>query len=233
MHKNGHGHLSRMISLAIATAAGVPLGAHAQIEEVIVTAQRRESAVQETPISIQAFTAEELELGGLEEGRDLGIMVPNVVLNPAGGGGPGSGSYYIRGLPGVGVYIDGVWQGNAGFLESDFVELERIEVLRGPQGTLFGRNTNGGAINITTRRPGDEFGARFDLTVGEFNRRDARGSICLSRTRSRPNGPQPVITTTAFSRARPSTGLSAARTTRSSAATYSGSRPTGSRRVSR
>jgi iron complex outermembrane receptor protein len=179
MQKNVRGNLSRMISLAIATAAGAPLGAHAQIEEVIVTAQRRETSAQETPISIQAFTAEELELAGLEEGRDLGIMVPNVVLNPAGGGGPGGGSYYVRGLPGVGIYVDGVWQGDAGFLESDFVELERIEVLRGPQGTLFGRNTNGGAINITTRPPADEFGARFDLSVGEFNRRDARGSVDL------------------------------------------------------
>jgi len=179
MHTNRQRYLSRIISLTIAAAAGAPLGAQAQIEQVIVTAQRRETSVQETPISIQAFTAEELELSGLEQGRDLGIMVPNVVLNPAGGGGPGSGSYYVRGLPGVGVYVDGVWQSNAGFLESDFVELERIEVLRGPQGTLFGRNTNGGAINITTRRPGDEFAARFDLTAGEFNRRDARGSVDL------------------------------------------------------
>jgi iron complex outermembrane receptor protein len=171
--------MSRMISLAIAAAAGVPVGAQAQIEQVFVTAQRRETSAQETPISIQAFTAEELELSGLDQGRDLGIMVPNVVLNPAGGGGPGGGSFYIRGLPGVGVYVDGVWQSNAGFLESDFVELERIEVLRGPQGTLFGRNTNGGAINITTQRPGDEFAARFDLTAGEFNRRDARASVDL------------------------------------------------------
>lgn len=150
-----------------------------QLEEITVTAQRRETNLQETPMSIQAFTAETLELSGLEQGRDLGIMVPNVVLNPAGGGGPGGGSYYIRGLPGVGIYIDGVWQGSAGFLESDFVELERLEVLRGPQGTLFGRNTNGGAINITTRRPGDEFRVRGNMTVGEFNRRDANFSVDL------------------------------------------------------
>ena len=68
--------------------AAVPFAAQAQLEEVIVTAQRRETSLQETPISIQAFTAEDLELAGLEQGRDLGIMVPNVVLNPAGSGKP-------------------------------------------------------------------------------------------------------------------------------------------------
>ena len=169
----------RAALFGVPVLAAVPQIASAQLEEIIVTAQRRETSLQDTPISIQAFTAEDLELAGLEQGRDLGIMVPNVVLNPAGGGGPGSGSYYIRGLPGVGIYIDGVWQGDAGFLESDFIELERIEVLRGPQGTLFGRNTNGGAVNITTRAPGEDFAARFDLSVGEFNRRDARASVDL------------------------------------------------------
>jgi iron complex outermembrane receptor protein len=150
-----------------------------QLEEITVTAQRRESNLQETPMSIQAFTAETLELSGLEQGRDLGIMVPNVVLNPAGGGGPGGSSLYIRGLPGVGIYIDGVWQGGASFLQSNFVELESIEVLRGPQGTLFGRNTNGGAVNIKTKGPGDEFAFMGSMTVGEFNRRDASFSVDL------------------------------------------------------
>lgn len=170
---------SSVALLGLPVIASLPLAVHAQLEEVVVTAQRRETNLQQTPISIQAFTAEDLELSGIEQGRDLGIMVPNVVLNPAGGGGPGGGSFYIRGLPGVGIYVDGVWQGDAGFLESDFIELERIEVLRGPQGTLFGRNTNGGAVNITTRRPGDEFGARANLTVGEFNRRDASLAVDL------------------------------------------------------
>ncbi|HEY5567045.1 MAG TPA: TonB-dependent receptor [Gammaproteobacteria bacterium] len=166
--------------LGIPLLASIPFATLAQqIEEILVTATRRETNLQDTPISIQAFTAEALELAGIEQGRDLGIMVPNVVLNPAGGGGPGGGSFYIRGLPGVGIYVDGVWQGNGGFLENDFIELERIEVLRGPQGTLFGRNTNGGAVNITTRRPADEFGARASLTAGEFSRRDATLAVDL------------------------------------------------------
>ena len=73
--------------LSAAVVACIPLGAHAQLEEVVVTATRRETDLQSTPISIQAFTAEDLELGGITNGRDLGIMVPNVVLNPSTGGG--------------------------------------------------------------------------------------------------------------------------------------------------
>ena len=152
--------------------------AFAQLEEIIVTAQRRETNLQTTPISIQAFTAEDLELGGIETGSDLGIMVPNLVANPSGAG-SSSGQFFIRGLPGVGIYIDGIWQSSAGFLESNFAEVERVEVLRGPQGTLFGRNTNGGAISITTRAPADEFGMRMGLEVGSFNRRNATIAVDL------------------------------------------------------
>ncbi len=171
---------STLASASVLTIVStLPRLASAQLEEIVVTAQRRETNLQETPISIKAFTSEELQLSGIEQGRDLGIMVPNVVLNPAGGGGPGGGSFYIRGLPGVGVYVDGVWQGDAGLLESNFVETDRVEVLRGPQGTLFGRNTNGGAINIVTRKPADEFGARVGLEVGEYNRRNATLAVDL------------------------------------------------------
>src|SRR5690606_31539769 len=139
-----------------------PLATLAQLEEVVVTAQRRETNLQQTPISIQAFSAEDLEMANLDSGADIGIMVPNLVANPSGGG-VGTPNFYIRGLPGVGIYIDGIWQSSWGFLESNFSEVERVEVLRGPQGTLFGRNTNGGAINITSRAPGDEFGVRMSF----------------------------------------------------------------------
>jgi len=141
------------------------------LEEIIVTATRVESNLQQTPLSVQAFTTEDLELGGIDSGRELGIMVPNVVLN-SGGVGERNPTMIIRGLPGVGIYLDGVWQAGAGFLQTNFVELERIEVLRGPQGTLFGRNTNGGAVQLITRLPAEDFGARASLELGEFNRRD-------------------------------------------------------------
>ncbi len=140
------------------------------LEEIIITAQRRETNLQETPMSVQAFSASELQEANIQTGSELGIMVPNVVLNP--GTGQGQSQFFIRGLPGVGIYVDGVWQGGFGFQQTNFAEMERVEVLRGPQGTLFGRNTNGGAINITTRKPADTFGSRISLGVGEFNRRD-------------------------------------------------------------
>jgi iron complex outermembrane receptor protein len=167
--------LSAAISLSV-----LPWSAFAQLEEIVVTAQRRETNLQTTPISIQAFSAEDLELGGIQTGADLGIMVPNLVANPSGAG--GGGVFLIRGVPGVGIYIDGIWQSTYGFLESNFAEVERVEVLRGPQGTLFGRNTNGGAISITTRAPSEEFGMRLGLEIGEFNRRNATAAVDLPLT---------------------------------------------------
>ncbi len=170
----------RLGALSAAIIGCIPFGAHAQLEEILVTATRRETSLQDTPVSIQAFTSEQLELGGITNGRDLGIMVPNVVLNPSTGG--AQANFYIRGLPGVGLYVDGVWQDGFGFQQMDFTEMERVEVLRGPQGTLFGRNTNGGAVNMTTKKPGDTFGARVKLDVGDFNRRDAQLAVDLPIT---------------------------------------------------
>ena len=170
----------RLAALSAAVIGCIPFGAHAQLEEILVTATRRETDLQSTPISIQAFTAQQLELGGITNGRDLGIMVPNVSLNPSTGG--AQANFYIRGLPGVGLYVDGVWQDGFGFQQMNFSEMERVEVLRGPQGTLFGRNTNGGAVNMTTRKPADEFGARVKLDIGQFNRRDASLAVDLPIT---------------------------------------------------
>ena len=140
------------------------------LEEIIVTATRVETNLQQTPLSIRAFSGAELELAGIDAGRDLSIMVPNVVINP-GCCGEFATATFIRGLPGVTTYVDGVNFYNVGFLQRSFVEIERVEVLRGPQGTLFGRNTNGGAVHIITRGPAEQFGARLDLEVGEFAQR--------------------------------------------------------------
>ncbi len=178
MHRHTPLPAFALVSAAV-SALLIPAVTWAQLEEVVVTAERRETTLQRTPISIQAFSSEDLQLGGIQQGQDLGIMTPNVVLNPSGGGGAGGGNFYIRGLPGVGVYIDGVWQGSGGLLQSDFVEMERVEVLRGPQGTLFGRNTNGGAINMVTRKPADKFGARMKFGIGDFDRRDMTLAVDL------------------------------------------------------
>ena len=168
-------HNLRLAALSAAVIGCIPFGASAQLEEIVVTATRRETDLQSTPLSIQAFTAEQLELGGITNGRDLGIMVPNVVLNPSTGG--AQARFAIRGLPGVGLYVDGVWQDGFGFQQMNFDEFERVEVLRGPQGTLFGRNTNGGAVNMTTKKPADEFGVRLRVDVGDFDRTDASVAV--------------------------------------------------------
>jgi iron complex outermembrane receptor protein len=140
------------------------------LDEIIVTATRVETNLQETPMSVHAFSGEELDLSGIDTGRELGIMVPNVVLNP-GNTSDIATTMLVRGLPGVGTYVDGVSFDSLGFLQRSFIELERVEVLRGPQGTQFGRNSNGGAVSIVTRPPAEEFGARLDVELGEFGGR--------------------------------------------------------------
>ncbi len=146
------------------------------LEEIVVTATRVETDLQTTPLSVAALTSERLELGGIDSGRDLGLRVPNAVFSPSPGGERAS-MMVIRGMPGVETYVDGVWFSGFGFQQRNFVELERVEVLRGPQGTHFGRNTNGGAVQLITRRPADEFGARFDVELGELERRAVKVAV--------------------------------------------------------
>ena len=151
----------------------------AMIEEIVVTARRREESLQEVPVSVVAFTADELELRSVERVGQLDTLVPNVSLLGSDAG----SSFIIRGVPGVATYVDGIWQNTtAGLVAMNVVEVERIEVLRGPQGTLFGKNTMGGALQYVTRPPADEFGARIRLTAGQFNRQDLVASVDVPMT---------------------------------------------------
>ena len=177
MQNNRKNKLAVSVALGLMSVLGTTevFSQQTALEEIVITAQRRETNLQETPMSVQAFSAQELQDANIQSGSELGIMVPNVVLNP--GTGQGQSQFFIRGLPGVGIYVDGVWQGDFGFQQTNFTEMERVEVLRGPQGTLFGRNTNGGAINITTRKPADDMGARVSLGIGEFDRRDLTAAV--------------------------------------------------------
>jgi len=147
------------------------------LEEIVVTATRRAENLQEVPISIVAITGDNLEMRGLDSLEQVSQGVPNVVIT-GGGGGTGGTNFRMRGIPNVGTYIDGVWQvGTAGFLTQEFVDIDRIEILRGPQGTTFGRDSTGGAIRIWTKRPTQEFGADLTGTLGSFDRRDVKASV--------------------------------------------------------
>ena len=171
---------------ALARSALIALGllggsiAEAQqggLEEIVVTATRRELNLQDVPISIVAITGDDLVLRGVESVENLAAAVPN--LNIIGGlGGPGQTSFTVRGIPRVGTYIDGIWQvGTNGLLTRQLVDLDRVEVLRGPQGTLYGRDSTGGAIRLVTKKPAEEFGGQASLTLGDLSRRDVSASV--------------------------------------------------------
>jgi iron complex outermembrane receptor protein len=153
--------------------------AQAGLEEIVVTAQRREQSLQEVPISIVAISGETMQMRGIDNLEEVSQGVPNVLIT-GGGGGTGGTNFRMRGIPNVGTYIDGIWQvGTAGFLTQEFVEVDRVEVLRGPQGTNLGRDSVGGAVMIWTKRPAEEFGGDIVATTGSYDRRDVRASLNL------------------------------------------------------
>jgi iron complex outermembrane receptor protein len=170
------------VALGAAVVAELALGsqlarAQGNLEEIVVTATRREANLQDVPLSIVAITGDDLELRGMDSIESLSATVPN--LNIIGGlAGPGTTSFTVRGIPRVGTYIDGVWQvGTNGLLTRNLVELDRVEVLRGPQGTLYGRDSTGGAIRLVTKKPAQEFGAQISATLGTYDRTDVTASV--------------------------------------------------------
>jgi iron complex outermembrane recepter protein len=167
--------LTGVSGLAAQTASAQQGG----LEEIVVTATRRAENLQEVPISIIAITGEGLEMRGLDNLEKVSQGVPNVVIT-GGGGGTNGTVFRMRGIPNVGTYVDGIWQvATGGFLTQEFVDIDRVEVLRGPQGTMFGRDSTGGAIRIWTKRPAADFGGNVTVTAGSNDRRDVKGSIDL------------------------------------------------------
>lgn len=159
------------------------------LDEVVVSAQKRVENVQDVPIAVTAFTGASLAARNINSVQGLSNLTPNVTLDA---GSPFSGSSfvltaYVRGIgqddfafnldPGVGIYLDGVYLARTVGANLDLLDVERIEVLRGPQGTLFGRNSIGGAISIVTRDPATEFGGRAEIITGRYDRFDVQGTI--------------------------------------------------------
>jgi iron complex outermembrane receptor protein len=178
----------RALALGVASlCAALPLGAAAAaLEEVIVTAQKREQSLQEAPIAMSAFTEQTLDEMKVSSIEGIAGRAPNVIVVPTVGGSVNAG-INIRGASStvnnlsrdaaVGVYLDGVPIAKASGAIFDVADLERIEVLRGPQGTLYGKNTIGGAINLITAKPTGEFGGKATVTYGNENLRMLRTHI--------------------------------------------------------
>ncbi len=168
--------------LAFLTLSGASV---AQIEEVVVTAQLRETTLQETPVAVTALQAETIEIAQIRDLRDLQTLAPT--LRATTRQSPGASDFSIRGLgtssdniglePAVGVFVDGVYRARGGAAVNDFLGLERVEILRGPQATLFGKNTSAGVISFITRKPGYEPAGEAELTVGRFNQVVLKGGI--------------------------------------------------------
>jgi iron complex outermembrane recepter protein len=180
-------HRVASLAAAISAAIGSTSAANAQqLEEIIVTAERRELNLQDTPISVMSFEGEALELRGVEDMFDLATIAPNLDIKGARGVGNTSPTFQIRGISGgggatgersVGFYVDNVFMPRATGPVMRVLDVERIEVLRGPQGTLFGRNSTGGAIRVFSRKPEMERDGYLRLSLGNFDHQDIQGMI--------------------------------------------------------
>lgn len=171
--------LSTVVLLSMASQAsaqGAPAEASVSVGEVVVTAERRTQSIQKSSLAIEVVSAEAVKDAGVTQMRDLTKLQPGVSV---GQGGPAT-QIYIRGVgdfgstpttnPAVATHVDGVYVARANSLEGNFFDLERIEVLKGPQGTLYGRNATGGAVNIITAKPKlNDFGGRVDAEVGDYS----------------------------------------------------------------
>jgi iron complex outermembrane receptor protein len=184
-------------ALAVGTANAQPAEQprqetdRAAIEDIIVTAERRATNLQDTPISIVAMTEEMVASKGIEDLQDLAKFTPNLSISASRGNGNNVANFVIRGISGgngatgergVGLYIDGVYVPRTSGAVLRVLDIDRIEVLRGPQGTLFGRNSTGGAIRIFSKQPSQEQEGYLRLTLGNFDRTDAVGMVNLPLT---------------------------------------------------
>ncbi len=178
---------------SVADAQQVPAGQQASegesLESIVVTARRREESLQDTPVAVTALSADELERQQVIGTTDLDKIAPNIQFHSYGTltGNNSAAQVFIRGIgqtdatpavdPGVGIYIDDVYMGRSVGGAMDFRDISSVQILRGPQGTLFGRNTIGGAVLLTTNAPGDDAGNSVRVGLGEDNLREIFGAF--------------------------------------------------------
>jgi iron complex outermembrane receptor protein len=175
-------YLCAPVMFAIGLSAPVVADEHedSRFEEITVTATKREESIYEVPVAVSAFQGDTLAAQGITTINDIGKFVPNMNITSFSAGHVSSVNPFIRGIglqdhlittdPGVSVYVDGVYLGRQVGQNWSLSNIERVEVLRGPQGTLYGRNSIGGAINIITKTPGEDPGAKIGIEVGSRGR---------------------------------------------------------------
>lgn len=177
-----------LLAVVSATSVGfqIPAWSQGMLEEVVVTARKREESLQEIPIAVTAFSGAKLEESGIKNISDFNEVVPNLDVGD-GSGNAGVANIYIRGVgqrntepnldSGVATYIDGVYVGRADGALLDVNDIQSVQVLRGPQGTLFGKNATGGAMVFNTNRPGPELEGGLTVRAGNYEQRDAEGYL--------------------------------------------------------
>lgn len=169
-----HKVVTSSLMLLVGAVPVVSLASDSRIEEIVVTAQKRESDLQTTPIAISAMTAENIEERRIDSMRDVQHIAPSLVFSQINTGvmmavrGVGTDINTFSTEGGVSLFVDGVYQARTHIQNSAFFDLDRIELLRGPQGTLYGRNSTGGSVNIITKMPSFEPEAKIGVTLGEF-----------------------------------------------------------------
>lgn len=172
--------------LAAATssfAASAGDGAPVQLEELVVTAQRREENLQSVPMAVSAFSQDQLTSRRIEGGRDIQTGVPNVNFSHASRNdniqirGIGTNSFTVTGDTSTGVHFDTVPLTDNRLFETDFLDVERVEVLRGPQGTLYGRNATGGVLNVLPAKPTEQWAGMLQGEFGNYNSRKLAGMV--------------------------------------------------------
>lgn len=185
MNNRGHHHNRMAIALMMSTSLLIANAATAQgIEEITVTARKRAENLQQVPMAISAFSADQLEAAQVTNITDLERMTPNVTVSDTGGLTAGAVSVFMRGIgndpgfdQGVGIYIDDIYLNRTTGALLETYDIERIEVLKGPQGHLYGRNTIGGAIKYVTRRPSEEVHVDIQAKTGRFDLKQLKANL--------------------------------------------------------
>ena len=175
-----------LLAVVVSAALVSPQPVHAQagvLEEVVVVARKREESLQDTPVAVSAFGEDDMRAARIRNIADLAQQVPGLSTRD----GDKVSGLTIRGVgtrvrsvktdPGVGVYVDGIFMPRSDTQLVDVVDMQSIQVLRGPQGTLFGKNTAGGAILLQTVKPSDEFSGKLEVGFGDDDRQDFAGRI--------------------------------------------------------